>query len=686
MTPDSTTINLQDLPPETLDQIASYLTSHQPSLYAFSLASRACHCIASKLIFHQINITVSNPVALKRDIDGVVDALSRTESARHVNCLSFKGSLCLNDGRNAESKKEAAYSRDAIDSVTRWFKATGTSEILTQEEPVPSGAYVIYDEPVIQKASDEDMAWAPVVGLIELLPRLAKLLYDCQNQFPPSLLDALHEHQPGCKLYHMTFRLRTLFWDTPYPYEMALATSPCLYGVRLACTDRDTDGDDDFNQAAMMDLVSGLAPNLREVTIVNFRAYMPSRFFRQPEPWHGLPGFIPGSSVGSLTSLSLIGSVHGFLSGDLQSWAKSTDFRCLHHLALGGGFGAESAGISGEMMEWISQNCSFPQLKTLIVRLSRCDTDVQKPDYSRQAIEFLGAIRPLAELSVSGPLDPRILDAILSGHGQTVKSLDLRPDENPFQVDNRWFRRQIPMIFSKQDILQIQAQCPVLEKLAITVKRTKSDAIEADIYRTFSKFNRLRSLFLTLDCSNWRVVRDPTYQPAFDEEDNRPCEVLGEWLKEGHLREAFMNCAVDERLARSIWEIICQDKMGRKLECLKIWTTGGGKFGNTTSGGNIGDIVENLSRSWLLERVPRHNENIISIRELGLKAREARDKEGRELDERRDAYLLENGIEPTPRDCHPMRAFRRVWPCKPDSKDWRLEWSSLPLQIGESCV
>lgn len=125
------------------------------------------------------------------------------------------------------------------------------------------------------------------------------------------------------------------------------------------------------------------------------------------------------------------------------------------------------------------------------------------------------------------------------------------------------------MIFTKQHILQIRAQCPGLEELAIPVKRTKSDALEADIYRTFSRFNRLRSLFLTLDCSNWRVVRDSTYQPAFDEEDDKPCEVLCEWLKEGHARETFMNCALDERLARSIWEIICADKVGRKLESLK---------------------------------------------------------------------------------------------------------------------
>ncbi|VUC35366.1 unnamed protein product [Clonostachys rosea] len=673
--------NLQDLPPETLHQIASHLTSHRPSLYAFNLASRACHYVASIFIFHQINIRVSSPAALKRDIDSLIDALSRTESARHVNCLSFKGALCLKGERfYAEFRKEAKQSRDAIDSVTRWFETTGTSEVLTKEEPIPSGLYAIYDEPVIQKASEEDMAWDPVVSLIKLLPRVGKLIYDCPNQFPPSLLDALHEYQPHCRLYHLTFRLRTLFWGTPYPYEISLATSPCLYGVELVCTDRDTDGDDDFNQAAMMELVAGLAPNLSEVTIVNFRAFLSSRFFRRPEPWHGLPGPISGSSIGSLTSLSLIGSVRHSLLEDLKSWSKSTDFRYLNHLTLGGGFGTESVGMSGDVMEWISQTCSFPRLKTLAVRLDRDDFDVPKPDYSRQAIEFFGAIRPLDELSVSGPLDLGILDAILSAHGQGLRKLDLRPYESPFQVDNRWFRRDIPMIFTKQDMLQIQAQCPVLEELAITVKRTKSDTLEADMYRTFSKFGRLRSMFLTLDCSNWRVIRDQTYQPAFDEEDDRPCEVLGEWLKEGHARETFMNCAVDEKLARSIWEIICRDKVGRKLESLKLWTTGGGQYGNSTSNSGMMDIINNLSRSWLIELVPRHDENIITIKELGLKAREERDRQGRKDDERLVAYLLAEGKEPKPADSNPMRAFRRVWPRKQGAKDWREDWSSLPLR------
>jgi hypothetical protein len=77
-------------------------------------------------------------------------------------------------------------------------------------------------------------------------------------------------YQPQCKLHHLTFRLRTLLWDTPHPNEIALATSPCLQEVKIFCSWRDSDGDDDFNQEAIMELVAHLAPNLKQVTMVKF--------------------------------------------------------------------------------------------------------------------------------------------------------------------------------------------------------------------------------------------------------------------------------------------------------------------------------------------------------------------------------------------------------------------------------
>lgn len=107
---------------------------------------------------------------------------------------------------------------------------TGVAEVLGDEEPYLGGDF--FPDEAIEVSPEEDGAWAPVVHLIKILARLTKLIYECRNQFPPSLLAALHKHQPQCKLYHLTFRLRSLRSDTPDPHEMAIATSPCLHSIK----------------------------------------------------------------------------------------------------------------------------------------------------------------------------------------------------------------------------------------------------------------------------------------------------------------------------------------------------------------------------------------------------------------------------------------------------------------------
>ncbi|KAL2062222.1 hypothetical protein VTL71DRAFT_6488 [Oculimacula yallundae] len=667
MASDYVKLNLHGLPPETLQMIAGYLNdSHRPSLFAFGLASKTCHNATIPSIFHHIRLEISSREALQRDIDVLVKSLARTESACHVRCLSIKGHLQL-----PVKPKIEGYKSGTLDRYS-WFKKTGVNEILSDEEPCTDAPHVVYDEPVIVKSSEEDLAWLPASGLIKTLPHLAKLVYDCQNQFPPSLLDALHVYHPQCQLYHLTFRFRTLLWGTPYPYEMALATSPCLYSVKVICSKRDSEGDDDFNQEAIMELAAGLAPNLYD---------------RRPrDSWRGLPGFVTGHSIGSLTSLSLLGIVNFNLLGMLRDWAKHTDFSHLQHLTLGGGYDCD-VGMIDEAITWIITNCSFPKLKTLNVRLDRHDYMANNPNFAMNAIALFNAFEPLEQLSVSGPLEPKILDAILDRHGQTLTKLNLRPSEDEhslLSLDARRIRREIPMTFTKELILHINAQCPVLEELTVSIKRTKSDALEAEIYKSFGRMERLRSLFLILDCSNWSVARDPDLEEdaLFDLVDREPWRT-DKSVRKGHVREALMNCAVDDTLARSIWETICQNKAGQKLMTLKLWTYGGGHFGGG-KWGYIPDVVNNLSRSWLIERVARDDGDIINVRELGQRARDARDQQVTDR-YKRSAYLRrgvdDDVIEPevVAEGSDEVQVFRRVWPRKEGSKDWRKDWSSLPL-------
>lgn len=549
--------SLDGLALETLQQIAGHLhETHRPSLYAFGLASQKCHKATLPEVFREIHLRVCNRQTLQRDVDTLIEILSRTDSARHVRYLNIKGFLRLDPEGPGDTGAEVGISANESEFL-ECYKSTGLDEILPDEEPIHDLSHICHDEPVIEKSSEQDMAWTPVVRLMKILSRLDTLVYDCRNQFPPGLLDALHEHQPQCKLHHLTFRLRSLLSDVPDPYEMALATSPCLYRVKVACAERDSVGVDDFNQEAMMELAAGLAPNLKEVVVVNLVPVSPWSFPQPRAPWRELPGFVPGAVIGSLTSLSFIS--HVMWSPDLlRSWANHTDFGNLRQLALGGGYDRDdNVGMDDEMMEWIAQNCSFPRLKTLDIRLKRNDWLVEKPNYADSAIVLFRAFEPLDELSVVGPLEPKILDAILSRHGPTLRKLSLRSTESPEGPANLRERGgHVPMVFRKEHVLQIQAQCPALEELTIPVKRTKSDAVEAEVYKTFGKMERLRSLFLVLDCSEWRVTRDSTYDPFNGEDcDSRKVkENSRHRLKQGHVRETLINCAVDETLARSIWD------------------------------------------------------------------------------------------------------------------------------------
>ena len=643
------------LPLELREQIAAYVeASHRPSLYAFNLTSKACHEASMLLIYREVHITARDREGLRRDVDSIFEAISREKCFRNVQRISIKGALKMNP-KALENMNQKPW--------TPYWITYGLGELLEDEEPIfYNDRYVVYDEPVIERYSEEDMGWTPVIELVRAIPRLEDLIYDCRSQFPPSLLDALHGHHPQCRLHHLTFRFRTLLWGVPKPYELELVTSPSLHRVKATCSNRDTDGDDDFNHEAMMELVGGLAPNLKDITILALQPMLSPRYMRPRDVWKGLPGY-NGKSKGSLTSLSLRGYSDLHSIELLENWASRTDLSCLQQLTLGGSYCLKSTGLTGETMQWASQFLELPQLRKLKVHLARDSLSRRRLLYTDPAVSFFQSLEPLEELSVAGSLDTRIVDAIISQHGRTLRKLCLRPVEQTYYRIENINYRGIPMEFTKHHVLQIQAECPVLEDLTIPVKRDKSSAAEREIYECFAKMENLKVLLLILDCSNWHVVHDDAYNPQFDEDDDKLVYPYNPYLKRGILKESFINSAVDEVLARSIWEVISKRKLGKRLQRLKLWTTGGEDYGTGSTSSMITDLLSNLSRSWLIERVAREDCEDIIVRELGQHEREARDEKTRQ---RRHTETAE--------------VFEEVWPRKEDGKGWQDDWSSFPLQ------
>lgn len=145
---------MSSLPLEIVQQIADWVeTMHRPSLFAFSLASKACHRATLFLAFRKLKITIHDHERLQRDTGRLAEALYRTDSARHIQSITIKGALC------SKPKKTGM---DELFSPPRWYD----DPILDDEEFSHGTLYVVYDEAVIKESSSEDMAWAPLVKLL----------------------------------------------------------------------------------------------------------------------------------------------------------------------------------------------------------------------------------------------------------------------------------------------------------------------------------------------------------------------------------------------------------------------------------------------------------------------------------------------------------------------------------------
>jgi hypothetical protein len=441
---------------------------------------------------------------------------------------------------------------------------------------------------------------------------------------------------------------------------MKLATSPSLHRLKATCAYQHSDGDFDYNMDAIMELAAGLAPNLQHVTALNLYPNLPlsQRSMRKPA-WQSLPGFTSGAKE-SLKSLFLKGNSAFNTAGLLQSWAKHTNFTQLEHLVLGGSHIMQYSALTGEVMDWIAQHYSFPNLKTLEVYVTRDDAFDAKPNYAQHAISFLHVIHPLEKLTINGAMDSQILEAILNYHGSTLHQLSLNPIEDPSVISNGRQRSEIPLEFTPSHIHQIAIYCLQISDLSLPIIRNASSASEAASYKALAQIKPLRALLLILECTNYR--RDPTYDPQYEGEDNQLVSFGMEHVKRGTVRQTPINSAVDETLARSVFTLVSTHKRGRQLESLKLWTNGAGRFGNKWYGG-IDAFVRSMSRSWLIERVPGHAvEEDISVRELERLGRESREELSK-------GYVNEE-VE---------KVFWVIWPEKQGKKNRRdsWEWSKL---------
>ncbi|PPJ57344.1 hypothetical protein CBER1_01414 [Cercospora berteroae] len=152
--------------------------------------------------------------------------------------------------------------------------------------------------------------------LISLLPGLKDCVYAWDLPIPHDLLEALEARR--CRLHFELFQLSDLL-RLPHerdkvigPLDLRLATSPLLHTVKINAYDEYRSGGYfNFHLEGLLDMVKGLAPGLRQVSLLRMEPEYYAVRGQNRWKWQGTElgtlssGF---ASRGSLTSLELAGN------------------------------------------------------------------------------------------------------------------------------------------------------------------------------------------------------------------------------------------------------------------------------------------------------------------------------------------------------------------------------------------
>lgn len=267
---------------------------------------------------------------------------------------------------------------------------------------------------------------------------------------------------------------------------------------------------------------------------------------------------------------------------------------------------------------------------------------------------FIRSLPSLITLKIVNDVRRDDFETAMRYHGASLRKLCLSP-----------FGRLNQISITPQEIAQIRESCPQLENLSLTIPRSRGDAEEVAVYRALGTLSEVQKLSLTLDAfeSSAALTDDIDDEHEFDEFDRKLSKYVFppsfSLLPNGHFRLAFINRALDEDLARAIYQCISSTKKGGALPLrkLKLSMTGHGVI--TALGSyTIWDVFEQIGRSWLLVRHPR--------------------------DDRPDELLVQE-IRGQGREGMPIAKdleviFRKIWPkSRKEGGDWRDDWHSLPL-------
>jgi hypothetical protein len=227
---------------ETVQQIGGYLDAS--SVLRFSSTHSKYRTALKPLLFGTIRVKFSSPETLKSSTKHCLELLSTYGSFCHVRSLYVTTSKALPFHYKIED---------------------------CGDRPLETWRFCSINESESQLVTRDD-EWKTLLNLIKSVPALRKLTWGCREQMPPCVLRYIDEKLPQCQVYLVNSRINSLVQPSNlppqiHPYDIELATSRCIYGIVMHCDYMDSSVWVNYNKQAVIDMVAGATPNLRDVSM-----------------------------------------------------------------------------------------------------------------------------------------------------------------------------------------------------------------------------------------------------------------------------------------------------------------------------------------------------------------------------------------------------------------------------------
>ncbi|RHZ54428.1 hypothetical protein CDV55_102524 [Aspergillus turcosus] len=524
---------MDDLPFEIKHIIcASAMETSRKTLQALSLVNHTWYQAAVPFLYERLQLCLTTTEQLKEDVEQLLEHPLRKRYLQYLRRLDLVGRSGKQSLQLSALQKgvEGPVMLDDFLDRELWQRQRHTFRLCSWETTTPD--------------------YAPLARLIAAVRSLREVNFVRAVRFPQEVLDVLHKYHPSCKLNLLYFYLQAWKHQGLSHRDMAVVTSPCLHSIR--CYYYGNAGNKDVIESAILRLLC-LAPNLKRVDLV----LVPTTDFVDRRIYAFEPTHEASTAVARLETLSF--SLNTVMSVQrFNQWRQKTDIAHLRTLSIGR---IDEPTVARTICAVAP---SFQRLERLSLNLGMKLR--QRINYWGSVEEMIKALPPLKGLWLAGNRNAPFVNKVLSRHGATLQSLGL---DSRYIEDDLQPQSQRRPYYNAQEIARFAKKCPVLRELHLTVHRVQGRPPEVKLYKALGRFPSLVHLCVKLDC-----VPSPV-----DPRDNLdPSSVPKHLAHYGFAiaREArtfYINAAIDEPLAKSIFNTILTSQSTGRLASLRLLPT-----------------------------------------------------------------------------------------------------------------